>query len=74
VRFAREWLVRLAPEGSSDVAAYQRAVPFPLSAARAKGRRFDEPSRRQAGLSDELIEEVRYARANQELGRRGEGG
>ena len=73
VRFAREWLVHLAPDGASDAAAYRRAVPFPLSAARAKGRRFDEPSRRRAGLSDELIEEVRGARSNQAIGRRGEG-
>ncbi len=71
VRFAREWLLRLAPEGTADADAYQRAVPFPLSPARAKGRRFDVESRRQAGLSEELIERVRGARSSQQGAREG---
>jgi uncharacterized ferritin-like protein (DUF455 family) len=73
VRFARKWLLRLAPAGSNDAAAYLRAVPFPLSAARAKGRRFDEPSRRRAGLSAELIEEIRCARGSQQSARKEQG-
>ena len=65
VRVAASWLRRLEP-GLDEVEAYERAVPFPLGAARAKGRRFDEASRRRAGLGDALIEHVRTARARAE--------
>jgi uncharacterized ferritin-like protein (DUF455 family) len=61
VRLAAVWLRRLA--GSKDeVEAYAAAVPFPLSAARAKARRFDVKARRRAGLTDAFIEWVRAAR------------
>jgi uncharacterized ferritin-like protein (DUF455 family) len=73
VRFARDWLLRLSGHGHDDLAAYRHAVPFPLSAARAKGRRFDESSRREAGLSTPLIEEVRNAGSNHETGPKGTG-
>jgi len=66
VAFARAWLLRLAPEAASDLDAYAAHVPFPLSPARAKGRRFDAEARRRAGLSDALIEAVRGARSSQE--------
>jgi hypothetical protein len=59
---AAEWLARLAPAGEDEVAAYRAAVPFPLEAARAKGRRFSVEARRAAGLSEALIEYVRSAR------------
>lgn len=65
VRLAARWLRRLAPEGD-DVERYERAVPFPLSAARAKGRRFDADARRRAGLEPAFIEHVRGARSSQE--------
>jgi hypothetical protein len=48
--------------------AYQEAVPYPLAAARAKGRRFDEAARRRAGLSGAFIAFVRGARSSQEQG------
>ncbi len=69
VRFAAGALRELSEsaEGSTDVELYERAAPFPLSAARAKGRRFDASARRQAGLSEEFIEYVRTARSPQEL-------
>jgi len=66
VAFAREWLLRLDPGAGSDAEAYAEAVPFPLSPARAKGRRFDAAARRRAGLSEDLIEHVRGARSSQE--------
>jgi uncharacterized ferritin-like protein (DUF455 family) len=66
VRMAARWLRTLAPEGQGEIAAYQAAVPYPLAAARAKGRRFDEAARRRAGLSGEFIEFVRGARSSQE--------
>jgi uncharacterized ferritin-like protein (DUF455 family) len=62
VRLALEWLRRLKPPGSSDLAAYRDMVPFPLGPSRAKGREFDARSRREAGLDDEFIEHVRLAR------------
>jgi len=66
VALALRWLRLLDPEGRDDVARYERAVPFPLSAARAKARRFDAGARRRAGLSPELVEYVRRARSSQE--------
>ena len=64
VSFAREALRTLAGESAAtDVELYERAVPFPLSAARAKGRRFDAAARRAAGLSPEFVEYVRSARS-----------
>jgi uncharacterized ferritin-like protein (DUF455 family) len=50
----------------SDLSRYLAAVPFPLGASRAKGRRFDAAARRRAGLSEEWIEHVRRARSSQE--------
>lgn len=73
VRFALGALRTLArePRGpevvAGDIALYESAVPFPLCAARAKGRRFERAARVEAGLSTELIEHVRAARSPQEL-------
>ena len=68
VHAAARWLDELSPPGTADLEAYRDAVPFPLSLARAKARRFDAPSRRRAGLSEEFIEAVRDARSSQETG------
>ena len=68
VGLAARWLLKLAPEHAGDqVAAYEEAVPFPLSAARAKARRFDGEGRRRAGLSEDFIAHVRHARSAQEM-------
>jgi len=67
VRLAATWLTRLTPTASSQIEAYERAVPFPLQAARAKGRRFDAAARRSAGLGEAYIEHVRTARSRSEL-------
>jgi uncharacterized ferritin-like protein (DUF455 family) len=69
VRMAARWMRELTPEGQDEIEAYQEAVPFPLAAARAKGRRFEEAARRRAGLSGEFIAFVRDARSSQEQGR-----
>jgi uncharacterized ferritin-like protein (DUF455 family) len=58
VRLAHRWLT---DDGQDDIAAYQQAVPFPMSAGRAKGRRVDRPSRRRAGLSEAFIDHVEAA-------------
>jgi uncharacterized ferritin-like protein (DUF455 family) len=68
VRSAARWIARLAEGPGDDLDAYLGAVPFPLSAARAKGRRFDLASRRNAGLSERFIEHVRDARSTQQTG------
>lgn len=64
VRLARVWLVRdEAPVADDeDLRRYQAHVPFPLSAARAKGRRFEVGARRRAGLSTAFIAHVRDAK------------
>ncbi len=69
VRLAVEWLARLAPAGEDDVTAYRASVPFPLEAARAKGRVFNAEARRASGLSEALIEYVRTARPASQLRR-----
>ncbi len=66
VALAARWLERLSEPDQSEIERYSRAVPFPLSAARAKARRFDVAARRRAGLGDEFIEFVRSARSTQE--------
>jgi uncharacterized ferritin-like protein (DUF455 family) len=62
VALALHWLVRLAPDGRSQLEAYRDAVPFPLGAHRAKARRFDAAGRRRAGLDEEFIAYVKAAR------------
>jgi uncharacterized ferritin-like protein (DUF455 family) len=59
VRLAADWLRRLDGEASSLTEAYERSVPFPFCAARAKSRRFDVASRERAGLDADFIEHVR---------------
>lgn len=70
VALAARWMPVLA-EGANEVERYESCVPFPLSAARAKARRFDAESRRRAGLGTEFIEHVRTARSSQERAPRG---
>jgi uncharacterized ferritin-like protein (DUF455 family) len=67
VREAAAALRCLDPVAVSDLDAYQRGVPFPFAAARAKGRHFDSDARRAAGLSEAFIEHVRDARSSAEL-------
>jgi uncharacterized ferritin-like protein (DUF455 family) len=66
VHLAAHWLERLDEENETMTGAYEAAVPFPLGAHRAKGRRFDARARRRAGLDDEFVEHVRLARSTQE--------
>jgi uncharacterized ferritin-like protein (DUF455 family) len=76
VALAARWLARLDPAvrladghenaAYDEIAGYETCVPFPLSAARAKGRRFDAAARRRAGLSEAFIEHVRLARSSAE--------
>jgi uncharacterized ferritin-like protein (DUF455 family) len=69
VKLACQWLLRLGEPGLDVTAAYEHAVPFPLAASRAKGRRFDVAARRKAGLDAPFIEHVRRAKSSQQSGR-----
>ena len=75
VALAAHWIVRLteADPGRecADLEGYLASVPFPLGAARAKGRRFEPGPRRRAGLSPAFVEHVRTARSSAERGRPG---
>lgn len=66
VKLAMIWLRKLKNPDDTDVMAYQKSVPFPLSAARAKARRFDIAARKKAGLHDDMIAWVRDAKPYQE--------
>jgi uncharacterized ferritin-like protein (DUF455 family) len=65
VAMAAHWLKLLGPPGSDLIEAYSEAVPFPLSAARARARRFDVTARRRAGLGKAFIEFIRQAPSSQ---------
>jgi len=73
VRIAANWLAQLDETGRSEIERYATTVPFPLSAARAKGRRFEVESRRRAGLGEDFIAHVRDARSTQETGTKKKG-
>lgn len=66
VALAVRWLPRLLG-GTSDVEAYERTVPFPLSAARAKGRHFSWDARQKAGMSEAFVRHVEFARPSHQL-------
>jgi uncharacterized ferritin-like protein (DUF455 family) len=65
VALAARWLGELLPDEPDEVARYERAVPFPFTAARAKGRRFDVQARRRAGLGESFIRHIQNARSRQ---------
>lgn len=60
VGLAVRWLRRIDPD-RDDVDAYDSHVPFPLGAARAKGRNFSAEPRRRAGMSPEFVDHVAAA-------------
>ncbi len=66
VAHARRGLELLLPALDGDRARYVETVPFPFSAARAKGRQFDVAAREAAGLDAGFIDYVRGARSSQE--------
>lgn len=61
VRLARRWLLEETGQGS-DLEAFQSEAPFPFTLGRAKGRRFHTEPRFAAGLSQEFVDAVKYAR------------
>ncbi len=69
VALAARALRELGVAGAGDTQRFEASVPFPFSAARAKGRRFDAEARRAAGLDEKFIAHVRHARSPQEAPR-----
>ncbi|MCH2170855.1 ferritin-like domain-containing protein [Myxococcota bacterium] len=73
VALAAHWLEQLDDRSGNpalphdSIARYEHVIPFPLGAARAKGRVFDTASRQRAGLSEAFIEHVRQARSSAQL-------
>jgi uncharacterized ferritin-like protein (DUF455 family) len=70
VALAARALRELGVRGAGDTQRFEASVPFPFSAARAKGRRFDAGARRAAGLDEKFIAHVRHARSPQEAPRK----
>lgn len=61
VRFGWTWLERFKVAEQSMWEAYQANVRWPLRAALARGRAFDEASRREAGLDEGFIAQLARA-------------
>lgn len=60
VGYGLEWFRRWREGGRSDWQSYLARLELPLSAARAKGAfEFNEEGRREAGLDEEFIRELR---------------
>lgn len=61
VKHGLKWfnLWRDNPATETDWDAYRRLLPAPLTPRRAKGDTFDEQARREAGLSETFIEELK---------------
>lgn len=62
VAFGMEWLQKLKPSGQSDWDTFCEHLQWPLRPVKAKGDTFQIEARRQAGLSDEFIENLQLAR------------
>jgi len=61
VAFGIEWLRQLKPDGLSDWDTFCRHLQWPLRPAKAKGDQFQVAARRQAGLGEDFIEQLRRA-------------
>lgn len=59
VEFGMDWLRRLKPAGMDDFTAWKQNLRWPLRPSKARGKLFQEEPRRQAGMTDEFIEQLR---------------
>ena len=61
VKHGLTWFNRWRTHAStqSDWEEYQKLLPYPLNPQRAKGQTFSEEARRQAGLSETFIQELK---------------
>ena len=60
VRFGIEWLRKLKPPELSDWEVFRQHLHWPLRPEKARGKRFHEAPRLEAGLSPEFIAELQY--------------
>ncbi len=67
VRHGLQWFRAWKPQNQSDWEAFEKALRFPLSPARAKGTVFSEPAREAVGFDKHYVESLR--RFNQSKGR-----
>ncbi len=58
VRFGLTWLQRFKPPELTDWEAFEAHLHWPLRPVKAKGDRFDRPSREAAGLSTDFIDRL----------------
>ena len=59
VEFGMDWLRRLKPAEMDDFTAWKQNLRWPLRPSKARGKFFQEGPRRQAGMTDEFIEQLR---------------
>jgi len=59
VEFGLDWLRRLKPSGVSDFTAWEQNLKWPLRPSKARGKRFLEEPRREAGMTEEFIDRLR---------------
>jgi len=59
VEFGMEWLRRLKPSGISEFTAWEQNLQWPLRPSKARGKRFLEEPRREAGMTEEFIDRLR---------------
>lgn len=58
VRFGIDWLRRLKPADQTDWDAFRSHLAWPLRPAKARGDVFQRDARREAGLTDEFIDQL----------------
>ncbi len=61
VEFGLHWLRKLKPANQSDWDAWQQNLRWPIRPSKARGSLFQRDARRQAGLSDEFIDQLESA-------------
>lgn len=66
VRFGLEWLRNLKPEALSDWEAFEQHLHWPLRPVKARGDDFQRDARRQAGMTDEFIDQIESAKYERE--------
>ncbi len=58
VRFGLEWLRKLKPPELSDWETYVSHLPWPLKPEKSKGKTFHLDPRREAGMSEEFLDQL----------------
>ena len=59
VEFGITWLRRLKPPELTDFEAWEQNLTWPVRPSKARGKEFQADARREAGMTDAFIEELR---------------